>query len=264
MRHLLRVFAQATHVAFADMRAMYTWRTWLFAWAGRVVMQVIFFALIGVLLDSPEAVEFLLVGNVAWVAVSITLLSVPSTTWERRLGTLPLLVSSRSPVYVTFLGRSVQWIPDALGTSLIGLVVATMIFDVGFPLPGSLWAIPVLALIVVTTYGMGAFLGGLVLLAMDARNTVSNIVMGVMAIVCGVNVPVDFFPTPVQAFAQLFPLTHGLHAMRSIIASAPVGTVMVDVVWCTLAGLAWFTVASLWFERFAERGRRDGSIEFAL
>ena len=264
MRHLARVFREATHVAFADMRAIYTWRTWLFAWAGRVVMQVIFFALIGVLLESREAVEYLLVGNVAWVAVTITLLAVPSTTWERRLGTLPLLVSSRSPVYITFLGRSVQWIPDALGTSLIGLLVATFVFDVPFPMPGSMWAIPILVLVVAATYGMGAFLGGVVLVAMDARNTVSNIVMGVMAIVCGVNVPVEFFPTWVQVFAQIFPLTHGLHAIRAVIDGTSAGPVLVDVGWCALAGLAWFVVASLWFERFAERGRQDGSIEFAL
>ncbi|MDX1450896.1 MAG: ABC transporter permease, partial [Acidimicrobiia bacterium] len=225
----LRVFGHATAVAFADMRAMYTWRTWLFAWTGRVVVQVIFFALIGTLLDSPATVEFLLIGNVAWAATSITLLSVPSTTWERRLGTLPLLVSSPSPVFITFLGRSVQWIPDALATSLIGLVVAAAAFEVSFPLPQALWALPVFALVVVTTYGLGAFLGGVVLRAMDARNTVSNIVMGVMAIVCGVNVPVEFFPGAVQVFAQIFPLTHGLEAVRSILAVAPAGEVFPDV-----------------------------------
>ncbi|MEJ7702864.1 MAG: hypothetical protein WKF47_04025 [Geodermatophilaceae bacterium] len=61
-----------------------------------MVSQVIFFALIGRLLDSPEAAAYLLVGNAVMIAALEAMMVVASTTWERRAGTLPLLIAAPS------------------------------------------------------------------------------------------------------------------------------------------------------------------------
>lgn len=75
-------------------------------------------------------------------------------------------------------------------------------------------------------------------------------------------IPVEFFPQPTQWFAQAFPLTHGLAAIRGTIAGQNFIDLRRDVALCILTGVIWMTIAALTFERFAEAGRRDGSIEF--
>lgn len=258
----LRVLRHAAVVAFAEIGAMYTWSSWLFGWVLRLIMQITFFALIGVLLDDPALVGFLVIGNVALMAASIVMLAIPSTQWERWAGTLPLLVASPSRVMWVFLGRSVQWFGDALATSVIALLVAAPMFGVDLRPSTTLWLIPLLLLIIVSTYGLATYLGALVMRNPDTRNVVSNVAIGTMAAVTGANVPVAFFPAPIQWLAQGFPLTHGLRAVRDTVAGASFSDIAPDLAWCVLVGAGWMAAAALTFERFAESGRRDGSIEF--
>jgi ABC-2 type transport system permease protein len=256
----LRVFRHATRIAWADYRAIFTWRTWLFASALRFSTQIVFYASIGLLLDSDEHVRFLLIGNSVLIATNITMIVVATTTTERTGGTLPLLVVAPSRVFPTFLGRSVQWMPDAFVTSLVGFVVAVLVFGISLPLPRALLALPVVGLTLLGTYGFGAFVGGFVLKHPAARHTVSNMAMGSMAILCGVNVPVDFFPLPMQWLAQVLPLTHGLRAVRLLLDESASGSVPAAVLWCGLTGIGWLCIAAVRFEAFVEAGRRDGSL----
>jgi ABC-2 type transport system permease protein len=117
--------------------------------------------------------------------------------------------------------------------------------------------------IALSTYALGTFLGGLVLRAMSTRNLVANITTGTMLAVCGVNVPVEYFPDPVSWFAHLLPVTHGLEAIRDLLAGAGPSEILPNVGLELLVGAGWFGLALLTFNRLAENGRRDGSIEFA-
>lgn len=258
----LRIIRHATAFAITELGAIHTWQSWVFGWVLRVITQVIFYALIGILLDDPNLVQFLLIGNVALIAASTAMFAIPSTQWERYAGTLPLLVAAPSRVMWVFLGRSVEWFADGLATSVVALVIVAPIFGVAIT-PGQLLVvIPLLLLVIVTTYGMATFLGAVVLRKPDVRNVVSNLTISVMAIVTGANIPVEFFATPIQWFAQIFPLTHGLQAIRETIAGAPWANIGPDVAVCLSVGLVWMVIAALSFERFAESGRKDGSIEF--
>lgn len=259
----VRVLRHATSFGISELGAVYTWQSWLFGWVLRVVMQIIFYALIGLLLEDPAAVQFLLIGNVTMIAATVAMLSVQSTQWERYAGTFPLLVAAPSRVMWVYLGRSVEWFIDGLATSVIALLVVAPIFGIGLDLAEILRTIPLLLLVIVSTYGLGLLLGALVMRKPDVRNVVQNLATGTMAIVCGVNVPVEFFPQPVQWFAQVFPLTHGLRAVRAVVDGAVFTEVAGDAGLCLLVGVMWMVIAASIFERFAEAGRRDGSIDFA-
>lgn len=258
----LRVLRHATAFAITELGAIYTWQSWAFGWVLRVITQVIFYALIGILLDDPNLVQFLLVGNVALIAASTAMFAIPSTQWERYAGTLPLLVAAPSRVMWVFLGRSVEWFADGLATSVIALVIVAPIFGVSITPGQLLLVIPLLLLVIVTTYGMATFLGAIVLRKPDVRNVVSNLTISTMAIVTGANIPVEFFAAPIQWFAQVFPLTHGLQAIRGTISGAPWAAIGPDVALCLGVGVIWMAIAAFSFERFVEGGRKDGSIEF--
>lgn len=257
-----RVLRHATAFAITELGAIYSWQVWVFGWVLRILAQIIFYTLIGVLLDDPEVVKFLLIGNVALIAGSSGMFAIASTQWERYAGTLPLLVAAPSRVMWVFLGRSVEWLADGLATSVLGLLIVGSIFDVSLSISQILRVVPLLLLVIVATYGMGTFLGAIVLRKPDVRNVVLNLATGVMAIVTGANFPVEFLATPVQWFAHIFPLTHGLRAIRETIAGAQWSAIAPDVGICLGVGVLWIAIAALTFERFAESGRQDGSIEF--
>lgn len=257
-----RVLRHATGLAISELGAMYSWQSWTFGWLLRVLAQIIFYTLIGVLLDDPAIVQFLLIGNVALIAGSAGMFAIASTQWERFAGTLPLLVAAPSRIMWVYLGRSVEWLADGLATSVLGLLIVGPMFDITLTPLQILQVIPLLLVVVVATYGMGTFLGAVVLQNPDLRNVVLNLATGTMAIVTGANFPVEFLASPIQWFGQIFPLTHGLRAIRETITGARWADIAPDLGLCIVVGLIWMGIAAMTFERFAESGRQDGSIEF--
>ena len=246
-----------------DFKTMYTWRTWTAGWLLRVIAQVIFYSLMGRLVGSDERLHYLVVGNSVMLCATTVIFVVQSTTWERASGTIPLLIAAPVSPLVVLFGRSAQWIPDAVLSSLAAFAVAVPLFDVPLPLPRAVFVVPLLLLVTLTTYLMGTFFGSLVLRYASARNLVSNVVGATMMALCGVNVPLSFFPDGVQAVARCLPLTHGLEGVRGVLAGAPAGQVLGDAAVEAVVGLGWFAVAAASFRWFAEGGRKDGSIEFA-
>lgn len=257
-----RVLRYSALNAYADFRSTYTWRTWVGGWLVRVLCQVAFFTLIGRLLGSAEYTRYLLVGNAVMVAAAEALLVVPSTTWERLAGTVPLLVAAPASPVVVFFGRSVQWLPSGTASATISLFALAPLFGVRLPMPTSLLVVPLIGLVALATYCLGLVLGGLVLRAGGMRNLVSNLTMFVLMVITGVQVPVAFWPEPVQWAAGLLPVTHGLAAVRGVLTGLPSAKVVGLAALELAIAIGWLLVAVCAFHRFAESGRRSGSIEF--
>ncbi|WP_406003006.1 ABC transporter permease [Streptomyces sp. NBC_00829] len=258
----VRVLRYAAATGFADFFAVYTWRTWIFGWLSRVLCQVAFFALIGQLVDTPGQTRFLLVGNAVTIAAMESSAVVASTTWERRAGTLPLLVASPADPAVVFCGRSVHWIVSGVVTSLTSLLVLGPFFGLRYGPAQALAAAGITVVVSLSSYTFCLVLAGLVLRRMGLRNIVGNLASLSMMAFCGVQVPTDFWPRWVAAVAAVLPVTHGLSAMRALLDGAGAGRVLPAVLLEAVVGVGWAVVAALTFRRLAERGRADGSIEF--
>lgn len=262
-----RIIRYSAANAWADMWVMFTPASWTFGYLSRLLTQVIFFALIGVLLDSPELVRFLFIGNAVVFMAFEAFISVATTTWERRQGTLPLLVAAPLPLWPVFVGRSVQWLPTGLLSSSAALFVLGPFFGVTWRLPQALAVIAALLVIGVSMYCMALVFGALVLAAMEMRNMVYNVATTVMMMICGVMVPLTFWPDWVGAVANAVPLTHGLAAIRALAepsAVAPIaGEVVANLLVALGIGAIWMIAAAVLLERLAGIGRRSGSIEFA-
>jgi ABC-2 type transport system permease protein len=259
----LRILRLSALTGFRDYATIYTWRTWLVGWYVRVLAQVVFFALIGKLLGSEERVRYLLIGNSVMLAAIGSLFAVAGTTWERRAGTLPLLVASPTSPTLVFTGRSAWALTEGIASSIGVFYVAAAVFGVPLAWPRALLYVPLVVLIGLSCYALGTFLGGLVLRAMGLRNVVANIVWGTMLAFCGATVPLSFYPEAVQWVAHALPLTHGLEAVRGALGNGSAASILAEAALEALVGLVWLALALLTFERLAEGGRRDGSIEFA-
>lgn len=258
----VRVLGQAAVAGWADFRTIYTLRSWALGWMARVLAQVAFFAVIGRLLDSPGHTQYLLVGSAVFVAAMETMMAVASTTWERMDGRLPLLVATPSSLAWLFCGRSWFWMASGTVSGTVALLVLAPLFGVALPWPGVV-AVPFLiAVVAVGTYGVALTMGGLALRFTELRNVISNVTHLTMMAIGGVLIPTAFWPVPLQTLAAVFPLTHGLLAVRGVLDGQPAGAVLANAGYALLAGACWFVVAALAFRRLVEGARRHGGIEF--
>ena len=73
MTATLRIARQATRVGYEDVRAQYTWKSWLFGWITRATAQVLFFAAMGLLVGGEDLVLYAFVGNAAAMAALMPL-----------------------------------------------------------------------------------------------------------------------------------------------------------------------------------------------
>ena len=259
----LRILRHAAAQGLAEFRLVYTWKAWLAGWLLRLLTQVAFFALIGRLLGSQEQVRYIVVGNAVALITLEAMVVVASSAWERQQGTLPLLVAAPAGHVPVYLGRGVQWLATGMASATTALVVLPFVLGVPLPWPRALAALPVLALVGLTSYCLGCFLASLVLRLLPLQWLALNLGYLVPMTIAGVNVPVSFWPAWVQVVANCLPLTHGLQAVRLLLAGAPAGEVWWQLAAEAAVGGWWLLAALVSLQRLVEHGRSDGSIEFA-
>ncbi|WP_330456141.1 ABC transporter permease [Streptomyces sp. NBC_00820] len=246
----------------ADLRAIHTWWSWTFGWLARMVCQVLFFAVSATVLGPGADAKFLVVGNAVAVCAIEAMMVVASSAWERRSGTLPLLVAGpANPVWVLS-GRGVQWLLSGTATSFVAFCLLLSPFGVRLSARTALAALPLIACASVSTYCFGLFVATVVLGFPSLRNVAANASFLVMMAICGVEVPQDFWPWPVRAVADVLPLTHELGAVRRLLSGASADAVAGPAALGLVVGAGWLALAVLAVHRLVERGRRDGSIEF--
>ncbi|MET9255174.1 ABC transporter permease [Streptomyces sp. NPDC003717] len=259
----LVIVRHAAAAAVAEYRHLYTWRSWTFGWLGRMLSQVTFFTLVGRLLGSEASVHYLVVGNALMVCVIETMMVVPAGSRERAEGTLVALSSTPAPWGTVLFGRGLYAPAGGTLTSAVSLLVLAPLFGVRIP-PGHM---PLLLLLVVltalSTYGFGLLLSALVIAFPGARNIVSNSATLLMTAVCGVQVPVDFWPAWVRAAAAVMPLTHCLTAVRALAAPHSTAPVAVPVVLALVTGACWHALAHLAASWVRRHERTTGSFGYA-
>lgn len=261
IRNNLRILRYASLNALADLRTMFTWRTWAFAWLVRLLCQVSMFALIGRVVGADRT-AYLLVGNSVFVAATSVMLVCATTALERAAGTLPLLISAPGQVFTVFVGRSVEWLLDGVVCGAVALFALAPAFGVHLPMPTALLAIPATAVIAVAVYCFGLTLGGLALRVIHLRSLVANVGSLSLMVLTGVQVPTSFWPAWLHGLAQVLPMTHGLEAVRGLLAGGSIAGAGAEVLAEAAVGGLWLAAAYLVIRWFCEGGRRAGSIEF--
>lgn len=249
------VLAESIALGTAELRTLYTLRSWLAGWLVRMLAQVAFFASFGLLLDSTEHVRYLLVGNaVVLVCVEATIV-VLSVSAERYHGTLEALVASPARVSLVFLTRGLHWIGTGVVTSTVTLAVLLPLFGQPVPPLALLTCMPVLVVIGVTSHLYGCALGAITLRFPQMDWLVLNLGYLLVMTLAGVNVAVDFWPAPLSALARVLPVTHGLEAVRTVLDGGPAGQVAAALGLEVAVGIGWGVVAVLAYELLLRRAR---------
>lgn len=257
-----RVIRNSALNAISDMKSIYTPITWTVGWLGRVITQVIFFAVIGILLDSQEAVLYLFIGQSLMAIVTECYMAIPSTTWERRLGTLPLLVASPAPIFPVFFGRSLQWIPSGIATASITLLLIGPFFGVHWNFSQIIILLPSLLLVSFCAYSIALTFAAFVLRIPAWRNIVANVSTLITMILSGATVPISYWPSWVQTISNFLPVTPAISMVRSIHQNKDFYDLLQPFLSAVILSIIWYFFSYLAFIYFSYHGRKTGSIDF--
>jgi ABC-2 type transport system permease protein len=262
VRTTLTVMRYAFRAGIADYRAIFTWKSWALGWMLRVIAQVSFFGLIGLRVADERTAYFLIIGNALAVAAQTGIFSLNMTSAERWAGILPLLVASPISPVVVFSSRGAYLAVDGSLSALGSLFIAGAAFGLPLPWPRVLAVVPLTGIVAAASYCFGTFLAGIVFRWRGANSLFVLVgYVGLMAI-CGVNVPLSYYPSALEWIARFLPLTNGLLAIRGVFQGAAWSWVVGHAALEAAVALGWMTAALISFNMLASGGRRDGSLEF--
>jgi ABC-2 type transport system permease protein len=179
------------------------------------IFQILLFAYIG-RAAHLRSDEFYVVGNaMQYSAVPCLFAMTQTIAGERYQQTLGYILVSPAGRLPLFLGRSLPVILNGFFVAGFSLIVGGLILGVTFPAA----TFPPLALVVlVATFsctGLGLINAGLGLRIRET-SVLSNILVGVLLIFCGANVPAASLPGWMQQVASWLPLTHAIRAARRV------------------------------------------------
>jgi ABC-2 type transport system permease protein len=246
-----------------DYWSIWSAKSWLFGLQVRIFSQVSFFALIGKLLRSDQQAHFFLIGNAVVVAAMGALFAINMTTAERANGTLSLLLASPTRPVVVFASRGIYVTADGMLNGLLGLFIAGPLFSLHLPWPRILVVIPLTVVTGLSAYCLSTFLAGVIIRKREITGLVVNATIVTLMALCGVNVPVSFYPTWLAWISRCLPITNGLEAIRDVIDGAPWSSIATHAGAELLVASVWLALALTTFGHFMRAGQRDGSLEYA-
>lgn len=259
----VRVFGHGLRLGFEDFKTFWkSWRVWLMTHVLRVTTSAATWVLLGKMLDSEDQLYFLLIGQIVIVGPQYVGWTVAAFTWDRMfIGTYPMLVAAPTSLVPAYMGRTSIWLLNGFVTSIATLVILAPIFRLTLPLTAILWLPVLIAVVCASYYGLAFFVGSLVNWIPQTRNIVHNSVSTIVTVICGVVVPVTFWPDWVEGVAQILPVTHGLSAIRLLIASGLSFDVAIHAILEIVVGCIWLGLGVLTLDRTVNMARKSGNIE---
>lgn len=188
------------------------------------LFQVLLFVYIGRTAGVGDD-RFFLIGNAVVNAAVPCLFAMGNTIGgERFAGTLPLLIASPAKRVPLFLGRALPVMLNGFLVAVFALATGALVLRADIP-SGTWGGIAVaIAVCSVSCTGLG-LLGAAIALRVRETAVMSNIVLGLLIIFAGVNVPIAAMPAWMQGVAQWLPMTNGIRATHDLAAGRSLGEV---------------------------------------
>lgn len=226
------------------------------------IFQILLFAYVG-RAAGARSDEFYVIGNAIQYASVPCLFAMTQTIADERfyqtLGPILISPAGRLPL---FLGRAIPVIANGVFVAAFSLFVGGLLL--GVRLDGSAWArlAPVLAVATFSCTGLGLINAALGLRVRETA-VLSNVLVGLLLIFCGANVPLADLPAWMAAIGRGLPLTHAIEAARSVAAGASLTNVRSLLAREAAIGVV-YTICGFGLIRFFElQSRRLATLERA-
>lgn len=252
-------FAEVIRTGFLDFRAATPWRVRASTLWPRVVLQCLFYVLLGKALSQDHGAAYAYVGSAALaisLPASISIASVPMT--DRQLGTFYRLRLGRLPMVAVLALRAVPWLLEAMTVFVLSTVVIGTLTG-QLTLAAQLLALTPVFLVMAVTNAVA----GLAVTAFALRSSAEVLVGNALAYLIigagGIVVPADRLAW-LAAAGRILPLRNGLLAVRAVLQDQPwAGHLAAEV----LVGGGWMLLGVIGYSYHAATARRRGQDAFA-
>jgi ABC-2 type transport system permease protein len=258
----VRVLGRAAYLSLYEYFGLYSPKAYLITWVPRVVLESLFLALIAQFVGGQELLLFTIIGFAGYRTLHSTVtFTTTSVTGELFSGTIPLLVGSPTSPILVLSGRNLAWMFHGLSTGALTIAVAVAL---GLPLtlPSAIGALCVLVVIELSAYALGIFVGSILLRFPGLGTLVGNMVGFTLFAIGGVAAPLSALPGLVQTVALALPLSHGLLALREVLAAADPAVYLPLIGQEMLIGGAYLVLATLSFRLFLYSARLRGTLDY--
>ena len=194
-------------------------------------------------LRNPAGLAELSPGLIAMAALfGTTSMEAIVITFEKRVGALERLIMAPVSLSTILVGK-------VLGGAIFGLVIAGVMTLISLLFLNTAVTYPLLFIVIlILTVLAHSALGALVAVSVKEvfeAQTLSNYFRFPMVFLCGVFLPVDAMPVPIQAIAHLLPLTYAVNAFRQVLIGTPDTTLMLrDLAALTLFLMVFLVLAT--------------------
>jgi len=250
--------------SYSTYKGLFYWLSWM-SYISNVffypMAYIVMFAFLGRFVRSPESAQEYALG-IATFSMSFIIMGGTTQSYsnERGLGTISFLFLSPVNRLVNFTSRLIFHYPNAL-LSFISALFATWLI-VGLDFGSVNWSGFIVAT-VVTAASLAALAQLVGIFSIVLRNWMGVIALAVavLFILTGVIIPITVFPTGVQEFTKLLPMTNGLSAIRGTFSGAPFSQVSGDILREGLTGLSYYIIAFLGFLLFEQVAKQRGTLD---
>jgi ABC-2 type transport system permease protein len=210
--------------------------------------------------EGSDYFGFLVMGTVAYLLLAAAVDALPRAL-EKGIatGTLELIFSTPSSVPSLLIGLAGY---ELLWTTARAIIVLGAAAAFGFHAHWSRFpeAALILAIIVVTYFGMGLVAGAMIIAYRRTASLQTIVILG-SAMLGGVTYPTKLVPSWIGRFSDVIPMTYGLRAVRRItIDDWPLRAVLADVGTLVLFCVTFLAIGSLAMTHALRRARAEGTL----
>lgn len=261
MRTLAQSSGRWLRLSLLSYRALFSWLNPLDYLTIKIlepIAQLLFFTFLGQFAGFDPA-YFALGNAVRLASISGLYGSVMVMMEERMSGTLPLVIASATPMGQTIVTRVALQGLDGLLTTALGLTVSFLFLGLDASAVQWLWLLPALLITVYAIAALGLFVSIFGVFGVDL-GFVMNFVYTLLILFCGVNFSITLLPPALQFVAHLLPLTHGLLAIRAIVAGDLINAPFYLLLECSIG--CGYGISGYLLFRYAEyRARVQGTLD---
>ena len=254
-------FTVQAYLSYKSLLHELRWHAFVTVVLVRPVMLVVLFAFFGRFVADDEAVQFYIVGMIAFAIPFVLLWGILQTfVFERYYFTLSVVLSSPANRAVVYFSRGVTHCPNAIVAVAASMFFAWWLLDLDVSRLN--WGLLVGAVLLMTfscmTYAM--FFGNFSIVFREWGVT-GAITPAAFTLLTGAIIPTESLPAVLEGLSRIVPLTNGLVAMRAAFAGDAVATVDMRLVWELVVGAGYAAGGYALFRTAEVYGRRTGAME---
>jgi len=209
-----------------------------------IIFPVAVMLLLG-FVSKPEAAALDFGGVVAFGICAAGLMGLPLTLsdYRHRKVLKRIRITPASPALLLLAQVAVQCCYVIVSSGMV-LLVAAGAFGARIASPGPFAAY--FALVAASTFGIGLVVASLSP-NMKVANAVTSLLYFPMIFLSGATIPFEIFPRPLQAAAQVLPMTQGIKLLKSAVVGSPADGVLVPIIALSAIAIASYSISVKFF-----------------